>query len=110
LKIEGKVMPRPTGDPSKMTENEEREYFAYFAYAKTYAHNKATVHFLVEEKEEKEAVSKLLYESLEAFATFHRDKFKQALVSKLGFNEEKAASYASLAHFNDETYGVPDSD
>ncbi len=100
-------MPRPTGNPDKMTEDERRNYFAHFAYAKVYAKNKATVFVLVEEKEETEAVRELLCECMEVQTVFHRDRFRQALVANLGFSEEKASSYASLASFDDETYGDP---
>lgn len=103
-------MPRPAGDPDKMSREERDEYYAHFAAAKLYARGKAVAFVVVDEKEEAGAVRELLFKCMKSDVTFQRELFQTLLVGRLGFSRAKAKDYARRAFFEDDTYGVPPKD
>lgn len=98
------VMPRPTGDYSKMTPEDKAEYMAYSACARVYAHGKATASVVVDERDHTEVLTKILLKSTEIVARFSLETYHK-LMSEAGFSEEQATKYASRLCFDDGTCG-----
>jgi len=103
-------LPRPVGNPDKMSPAERDEYYRHFAAAKLYPRGKAVAFVLVDESGEAEAVTSLLFKSMRTDVVFQRELFQALLIATLKFSKEKARAYASRAYFEDDTYGVPPED
>ena len=97
-------MPRPTGDYSKMTPEDQAEYMAYRACASVYACGKATASVVVDERNHTEVLTKILLKSTEIVARFSLETYHR-LMSEAGFSPEQASKYASRLRFDDETCG-----